>query len=145
MASRRSLCPRCGAPVGIPSLQPTHRGATLGPMSLVEGQLTRAALSRSSRSLKHGRETAPQQRLDWRHRRWMETHWYQCLLLPRGAWPLVLGLAFLLTVFSGGLAIALPILVRDLQAGGSWLQWLCLPCLSIPLLVFGYGSVFLDW
>ncbi len=142
MACRRSLCPRCGAPVGIPSLQPTHRGTTLGPMSLVEGQLTRAALSRSSRSLKHGRETAPQHRLDWRHRRWVETHWYQCLLLPRGAWPLVAGLAFVLTVFSGGLALSLPALVNDSRAGGSWL--LCLTCLSISLLVFGYGSGFLD-
>ena len=180
MASRRSRCPRCGAPVGIPPLRPTHQGATLGPISLVERQSTRAALSiglafpgvarpaeaidplsldpasvqvissgrdlsgQSKRSPRHEQKPAPGSRLDWRHRRWMETHWYQCLLLPRGAWPLVLGLAFLLTVFSGGLAIALPILVRDLQAGGSWLQWLCLPCLSIPLLVFGYGSGFLD-
>src|SRR5438105_5600907 len=43
MAARRSLCPRCGAPVGIPSLQPTHRGATLGPMSLVAGPSARQA------------------------------------------------------------------------------------------------------
>ena len=33
MAGRRSMCPACGAPVGIPLLGPTHRGATLGPMS----------------------------------------------------------------------------------------------------------------
>src|SRR5207245_3002365 len=33
MAGRRSACPRCGAPVGVPALQPTVRGATLGPMS----------------------------------------------------------------------------------------------------------------
>jgi hypothetical protein len=36
MAARRSVCPRCGSPVGIPSLQPTHRGATAGPMSPAE-------------------------------------------------------------------------------------------------------------
>ncbi|HEY7307870.1 MAG TPA: hypothetical protein VH643_00785 [Gemmataceae bacterium] len=30
MAARRSMCPRCGAPVGIPSLQPTHGGTTVG-------------------------------------------------------------------------------------------------------------------
>jgi hypothetical protein len=36
MAGRRSMCPACGAPVGIPLLQPTHRGATLGPMSPAE-------------------------------------------------------------------------------------------------------------
>lgn len=33
MAARRSACPRCGAPVGIPSQQPSVRGAPLGPMS----------------------------------------------------------------------------------------------------------------
>src|SRR6516162_11429084 len=34
MAGRRSICPRCGSPVGIPGLKPTHAGATLGPMSI---------------------------------------------------------------------------------------------------------------
>jgi hypothetical protein len=41
MAARRSVCPRCGSPVGIPSLQPTHRGATAGPMSPAERWLSR--------------------------------------------------------------------------------------------------------
>src|SRR5262245_46450580 len=44
MASRRSVCPRCGAPVGIPSLRPTHPGTGLGPMTPDERR--RAALSR---------------------------------------------------------------------------------------------------
>src|SRR5260370_40008965 len=33
-AGRRSMCPRCGSPVGIPATTPTHGGATLGPMSI---------------------------------------------------------------------------------------------------------------
>lgn len=33
MASRRSFCPQCGAPVGIPSLKPTVRGTVASPMS----------------------------------------------------------------------------------------------------------------
>lgn len=34
MASRRVLCPRCHSLVGVPSLQPTHRGTpALGPMT----------------------------------------------------------------------------------------------------------------
>src|SRR5262249_14622980 len=33
---RRTVCPRCGAPVGIPSLQPATPGATLGPMTPAE-------------------------------------------------------------------------------------------------------------
>jgi hypothetical protein len=41
MAARRSVCPRCGAPVGIPSKQPTHRGAQAGPMTPAERWLSR--------------------------------------------------------------------------------------------------------
>src|SRR5438132_12623830 len=44
MASRRSVCPRCGAPVGIPSLRPTNPGTALGPMTPDERR--RAARSR---------------------------------------------------------------------------------------------------
>jgi hypothetical protein len=36
MAARRSVCPQCGAPVGIPSRQATHRGAAAGPLSPLE-------------------------------------------------------------------------------------------------------------
>jgi hypothetical protein len=41
MAARRSVCPRCGAPVGIPSKQPTQRGAPAGPMTPAERWLSR--------------------------------------------------------------------------------------------------------
>ena len=159
MASRRSLCPRCGAPVGIPALQPTHRGTTLGPMSLVEGQRIRQAVfatglsspaeARQSSPSQQGRETVPQPGVPlpgsgWRHRRWVETHWYESLLLPRGAWPLVLVLSFVLTAFCGSIALSVPGLYSILRAEGSWLFWLCAPFLSIPLLVLGYGSGTLD-
>src|SRR6266446_4913138 len=33
MAARRSVCPRCGEPVGIPSQQPAAPGAPPGPMT----------------------------------------------------------------------------------------------------------------
>jgi hypothetical protein len=33
MAARRTMCPACGRPVGIPSGQPTQRGAPVGPLS----------------------------------------------------------------------------------------------------------------
>src|SRR5436305_1350417 len=33
MAARRSVCPRCGSPVGIPSRQPTQPGTTPGPLT----------------------------------------------------------------------------------------------------------------
>jgi len=40
MAARRSVCPACGQPVGIPSLRPTHRGTAAGPLP-VEGHRPR--------------------------------------------------------------------------------------------------------
>jgi len=36
MAGRRSVCPQCGMPVGIPFLNPTHPGAALGHMTPAE-------------------------------------------------------------------------------------------------------------
>src|SRR2546423_851321 len=36
MAARRSVCPRCGSPVGIPSLKPTHPGTAAAPMTPLE-------------------------------------------------------------------------------------------------------------
>src|SRR5205085_12642300 len=36
MAARRSRCPRCGAPVGIPSLKPNHVGSEAKPLSPAE-------------------------------------------------------------------------------------------------------------
>src|ERR1700730_7391210 len=44
MAARRSVCPRCGRPVGVPSLQSSQRGAPAGPLSPQE----RAQRGRSS-------------------------------------------------------------------------------------------------
>src|SRR5581483_11058359 len=41
MAARRSVCPRCGAPVGMPSKQPTQRGAAAAPMTPAERWLSR--------------------------------------------------------------------------------------------------------
>jgi hypothetical protein len=161
MASRRSRCPRCGAPVGIPSLQPTHRGALLGPMTLADRQRTAQATlapancspekassseltSRDVPPAGRGRQAGPPSRLNWRSRRWVETHWHQCLLLPKGAWPLLLGLACVMTVFSGGLTLYLPALIKDLRALDSWFLWLAWPCLLIPLTILGYSSAFLD-
>src|SRR5437764_7803632 len=36
MAARRTACPACGAPVGIPPLRPTHRGGVAAPLSPAE-------------------------------------------------------------------------------------------------------------
>jgi hypothetical protein len=36
MAARRTICPACGNPVGVPSLQPTQRGTAAAPLSPLE-------------------------------------------------------------------------------------------------------------
>ncbi len=41
MAARRSICPRCGAPVGIPSLRPTHAGTDAAPLTPQERRRSR--------------------------------------------------------------------------------------------------------
>jgi hypothetical protein len=41
MAARRSLCPRCGQPVGIPSLRPTQTGTEAHPLTPAERILRR--------------------------------------------------------------------------------------------------------
>jgi hypothetical protein len=46
MAARRSVCPACGAPVGIPSLQPTHPGTGAAPMSPKDRWRTRRVVPR---------------------------------------------------------------------------------------------------
>src|SRR5439155_65925 len=162
----------CGAPVGVPSLQPTGRGATLGPMSPAErlqARLVARSVSLSSPDAPSAEVVAPPsfdrsdsspdnvlvQHLRLRlaiglvrqltRRRWrpaeMERHWYQCLFFPIRAWPLVLGLAIVLTGLSGGIALALPSLLSDSRAEGSWLLSACLSCLP-ALLILGYASGF---
>jgi len=56
----------------------------------------------------------------------------------------VFSLAFVLTGLTGVIALLLPALLGDFRAEDSWLSWLRLPCLTIPLVVLGYGSGFLD-
>jgi hypothetical protein len=83
-------------------------------------------------------------RRGWQQARWVETHWYQCLLYPLRAWPLVLILAIVLAGLSGGIALAASDPLAELRAQPSWLLLPYLPFFLIPLLVVGYGTGFLD-
>ena len=198
MAARRSVCPRCGAPVGVPSLQPTVRGAPLGPMSPAERlrarQIARplgfsppdalptdtaAGSDKADRPslsprtvprldgiappslhvsnstadavlLQHPPRNVTRQlvvqtkRRRWWYREHVERHWYQCLVYPFRAWSLVLGLAVLLTGFSGGIVLVLPTLLANFPRDVSWLLPVGWLPLSIPLVLVGYACGFLD-
>lgn len=157
---RRSVCPRCGNPVGVPSLEPTHRGATAGPMTPQERwRLSWAKRARGEPAIepeavssRQVQAAAPQpqdgrvvrllkarkRRFFWRRReRQMETHWYQCLTYPFRAWLLVFGLAAVLIGVTGGTALLIPELLarEDL---GTWPGVLWLTALLVPLIAAGY-------
>jgi hypothetical protein len=162
MAARRSMCPRCGAPVGVPSGRPAVRGATAGPMTPAERLRARRHVPPPQPSDAREAGTAPAQLLDpdpadskparnrpaaprgRRGDRELERHWHQCLLYPVRAWPLVLGLGAALTVLTGATALVLPEVLVELR-GGPAEHWLvCVPLLLAFLLLPGYACAFLD-
>jgi hypothetical protein len=121
MAGRRSMCPRCGNPVGIPSLQADGR---LGPMTPAERIKARQQLrpgdsfETNGSSEQHSTisdQTAAivvpdfhtnlirqafSRKNRFHRRRGLETHWYECLLFPLRALPLIVVFAVLLTLLT---------------------------------------------
>jgi hypothetical protein len=93
MAGRRSQCPACGAPVGIPRLEPTQRGTSATPLSADERrthgkigasffpppELTQDAAEQPSDDAEAARR---EKRSHLRRIRALEKHWYQCLVFP---------------------------------------------------------------
>lgn len=135
MAARRSVCPRCGSPVGIPSLKPTHRGGMARPMTPQE-RLRRArppvpGETAAPQSSPAAPATAPpidtrlvrllssrgarSPALTGRH---LEERWQECLWYPLRAWRLGFALALLLTILVASMAVLLPHLVAAVPAGG---------------------------
>ncbi len=163
MASRRSVCPRCGSPVGIPALKPTHPGggAPLTPLERQRlarsraappsepaapapaspGQLLQPAVIDTSivRLLSsRGKRPAP---ASSRH---LEAHWYECLLYPLRAWHLCLGLAAIMTVLSTFVPFALRLLLAE-APGPPWLALLFrLPFVVLLVLIVGLPCSFLE-
>jgi hypothetical protein len=190
MAGRRSMCPRCGSPVGIPSANPTQDGTKLGPMTVKDRlqfwktHLPSEAIPKSllpdepkesvgrdpdalgehapnpmstkppasppkppyfdaplNRSLirqvlKSCRSiSAPRERR-------LETHWYQCLLYPFRAWPLVFGLSGALAICAGLTAL----IHRQTQQSTQGIATIMVYAMwaSVPLLILSYSCGFLD-
>jgi hypothetical protein len=123
MAARRSMCPRCGAPVGVPSLRPTHAGTLAAPLTPQERR--RLRLGRPDDDTLAAEPaatlTADLPPLDppaipalknTRRLRQLETCWVECLAYPFINRRLLLTLAFVLTVLSGGFVLLIPDLPR---------------------------------
>jgi hypothetical protein len=161
MAMRRSACPKCGAPVGIPPLTPLGPGLA-APMTPDERR--KLAYERRTRAAPVAAPAAPSappapaashpidirivrllsskgQRRPELQGRHLESRWSEFLLYPLRAWHLCLELAVLLTVLSAGTAIFLPRLLADPLGHSGWtvfhLSW-------VLLLLFGVPCSFLD-
>src|SRR5262249_10661718 len=122
MAARRSVCPRCGAPVGIPSLKPHHPGA-LAPLTPWERE--RLARKRQPAPAPEPEPPPPAapppaegrgvrllsprgRRRRSRSGRHLERHWYECLLYPLRAWRVCLGLGLIWALLSCIAVVFLP-------------------------------------
>jgi hypothetical protein len=123
MAARRSMCPRCGAPVGIPSLRPTHAGTIAAPLTPQD----RCRLQRLSRRPDELATDAPitatlveapfdasaiagplAKKRRIRLPRHLEAFWYQCLVYPFLCGRLLFGFAVALTMLSAATVLLIP-------------------------------------
>jgi hypothetical protein len=160
MAARRSVCPRCGSPVGIPSRQPTHSGAVATPLTPLERMRqarTRAPAPAAPAALQDSPRPAVPRALDPRlvhlltsrgtrrpdlTGRRLEKHWYECLVYPFRAWQLFLGLALILTLISTGASVFLPQLLFEptaIPSSVSFVRLICVFFLSTMLLIVVVG------
>jgi hypothetical protein len=165
MAARRSVCPRCGSPVGIPSQQVGPDGTIITPMTPME---------RLRHARARGLQSAPQvwpksdpdspqspeaaaveplivrllasrgsRHLYWTGRN-LEKNGAQCLLYPLHAWRLCLSAAIALTLLSALVALILPSVLANPPSDVWALTALVLTCCFILILIVGFVSSFLE-
>ncbi len=162
MAARRSVCPRCGSPVGIPSLKPTHAGTVAAPMTPAERQRRtreRAAASVSGPSPADAVISEAPRPLDTRlvrlvsargprqpnpPGRILEQHWHECLLYPLRAWHLYFGAALLMSVLSAVMVALLPRFLAEPPADPLMLRMFHLMCVLLLVLLVGIPCSFLE-
>jgi hypothetical protein len=154
MAARRSMCPRCGKPVGIPSLRPTHAGTAVAPLTPLERLRHRRDTERtgsfSSRvedaphsvSNAAGSPLKPTGKTKVRRRRQLELRWYQCLAYPFLNLRVFFCFALLLSLGVAGLLLTLQNLPPLTElAQKEWVSWLS-GVLVVGLLVsYAYATV----
>jgi hypothetical protein len=146
MAERLSVCPRCGALVGIPTGKARPEAAPL-PAALRLNDMPAAATAQVAAPSRDWRITRllslRRDRRPGRATRHLEEHWYECLLYPLRAWPLCLGLAFLMTPISAVVLFS-PALVGDVPADGWSLATVRFSEFMLLLLIVGLPGNFFD-
>lgn len=159
LAGRRTACPACGSMVGIPSLQPTHRGTRAAPVTVEEWEARRRqapAAAADDETPAPGTTTAPEatprrrfrdlfrskggrQRTAQRRILALEKRWYQCLVFPIYARHILLGLAIPLATVMALSVLNWPVFMQmRLEGDRLWLLWWL-----VPILVGSYLSGFL--
>src|SRR5262245_34800815 len=172
MAGRRSFCPRCGEPVGIPGRTATHPDGSPGPLSPQERRrqsANRAAVDAAALTgpvppippppdpltavtpvlppgvrLPEGgpRKLRPALRP---RRTWnLERHWAECLAYPLRAYALLLALGTLLALDGIVVVAVLPTIQEGLRE--SFSAWAApLAAVLLPsLILIAYVCAFLD-
>lgn len=165
MAARRSMCPRCGAPVGVPSLRPTHTGTAAAPLTpqdrvrLNRIKSSREALnavtsspeesqakeSQAIQAVAHPRSLFDRLRRRTpkvRRSRQLEEHWYQCLTSPLLNFSILLRLALISSLWLSGVILAVPkmpsLTEMTLQDG---IPWVCGVLVLLLIVAYAYTTV----
>ena len=160
MATRLTICPRCGSLVGIPSLNPrapdavpaytpSDRSPFLPPDKAAPAQVATVPPrpARPPRPVVEPRKvsayivrllsTRAERRPPIKERH-LEEFWYQCLQYPVRAWPLCGGLAVIMTLVTALVAALLPRVLAEpaedpWTRGGVVVSWVVLQLLIIGL------------
>ncbi|MCI0683837.1 MAG: hypothetical protein L0Y71_17160 [Gemmataceae bacterium] len=143
LAGKRSVCPACGELVGVPSLQPTHRGTEPAPLSPVDKAKLGRPVTSSVPPAEPAMPPAPRPKRSWRRARRLlslEKHWYECLRHPVYTLPVVVPLSFGMTALSGIAALAFS----ELSAVEIRSALLLATAWVAPFLIVGYLCGFLQ-
>jgi hypothetical protein len=155
MARRRSICPRCGQPVGIPARESTYPGTAAVPLTPTErvrlaGQRGTAAPPASSApasrdqvgvlmlALLTGRRAERR-----KAERTLETRWYDYLVYPFHDWQVWMGPALLLAWLTVAVLLLAPRLFAEPPESPTARWALGLTCVLVLFFLSGYPCNFL--
>jgi hypothetical protein len=159
MAARRSRCPRCGNPVGVPSLHPTHAGTSSAPMTPqermrhnrnkrgrsdeeVETINIYPSLTQPARPPSAVENPSPSPKVYRRHRRQLEQHWYQCLAYPFLGWKVLGGFAWILAIGTGGIVLTVQNFPSfSTTSLHNWLPWASSVLFVLLIAAYAYSTV----
>lgn len=162
MAARRSMCPRCGAPVGVPSQRPTHAGTASAPLTPQERmRLNRnkpghgsdepevptiaiyPSLTQPARPSSSPDNPPPAPKVYRRRRqRQLEQHWHQCLDYPLLNFKWLMGFTLILSIGMAGIVLTVqnfpPFSLESLH---NWFPWVSSVFFVVLLIAYAYSTV----